>query len=121
MTFRLARTSTAFRIQFSFQKDKFGFAELGQCILQHIKTFVRQEIQSRLSKTKKFNPGGRELNPGPHSYIIVRQCLKKQNVHPWEVDSGTSRSLGRWITCLDYRHFASTEGEKFKSLIYCTF
>ena len=39
--------------------EKFGFAELGQCILQQIYTFMREEKLERYLRW-------RELNPVPH-------------------------------------------------------
>ena len=68
--------------------EKFGFAELGQCILQQIYTFMREEKLERYLKVERIEPSAswyckrifkvghrkpkklhlcRELNPDPHA------------------------------------------------------
>ena len=36
--------------------EKFGFAELGKCILQHVYTFMRQEKLERCSNVEGVEP-----------------------------------------------------------------
>ena len=95
--------------------EKFGFAELGKCILQQVQTFMRQEKLERCLKVEGVEPSA----PWYHRRIFKVGHQKRTNFTSGGSCPGSSCLQNLSEFAVSYCHSTAQVSEKFVSRFSC--